>query len=239
MVRKHKSIKTGFTMRKNEGKPPGNPESSSPQHRKSCRFLAYFHRRKAPLAPEGASCYNTVKNRRCVYGAIHTKGHHAGLWGDAGGDALVKRCDISSNTFYYHYRDIYDLLDAWFHLELGRFTGEGTDWHTSTKAVMRECQAHPAKIYHVFNALSRDRMEQYVFSLTDDTFFRLVQQQTADSGLPQERVEEIAAFCRYAYVGFFLQFLWNRMEADIDRSVDRLGELMTAFVRSAMAEPSN
>ena len=95
--------------------------------------------------------------------------------------ALVKRCDISSNTFYYHYRDIYDLLDAWFHLELGRFTGEGTDWHTSTKAVMRECQAHPAKIYHVFNALSRDRMEQYVFSLTDDTFFRLVQQQTADT----------------------------------------------------------
>ena len=29
------------------------------------------------------------------------------------------------------------------------------------------------------------------------------------------------------------------MEADIDRSVDRLGESMTAFVRSAMAEPSN
>lgn len=54
-----------------------------------------------------------------------------------------------------------------------------------------------------------------------------------------EMLEEIAAFCRYAYVGFFLQFLWNRMEADIDRSVDRLGELMTAFVRSAMAEPSN
>ena len=52
-------------------------------------------------------------------------------------------------------------------------------------------------------------------------------------------MEEIAAFCRYAYVGFFLQFLWNRMEADIDCSVDRLGELMTAFVRSAMAEPAN
>ena len=60
-----------------------------------------------------------------------------------------------------------------------------------------------------------------MFSLTDDTFFRLVQQRTENSGLPQERVEEIAAFCRYAYVGFFLQFLWNRMEADIDRSYYR------------------
>ena len=76
-----------------------------------------------------------------------------------------------------------------------------------------------------------------MFSLTDDTFFRLVQQQTAGSGLSQERVEEIAAFCRYAYVGFFLQFLWNRMEADIDGSVDRMGELLHSFVRSAMAEP--
>ncbi len=26
--------------------------------------------------------------------------------------ALVRRCEISSNTFYYHYSDIYDLLDV-------------------------------------------------------------------------------------------------------------------------------
>lgn len=28
--------------------------------------------------------------------------------------ALVKRAGISPNTFYYHYQDIYGLLDAWF-----------------------------------------------------------------------------------------------------------------------------
>lgn len=27
--------------------------------------------------------------------------------------ALVAKCEISSNTFYYHYRDIYDLLETW------------------------------------------------------------------------------------------------------------------------------
>lgn len=30
--------------------------------------------------------------------------------------AIVARCDISSNTFYYHYHDIYDLLDTWLHI---------------------------------------------------------------------------------------------------------------------------
>ena len=27
---------------------------------------------------------------------------------------LVKQADISPNTFYYHYQDLYALLDAWF-----------------------------------------------------------------------------------------------------------------------------
>lgn len=153
--------------------------------------------------------------------------------------ALVKRCDISSNTFYYHYRDIYDLLDAWFHLELGRFTGEGTDWHTSTKAVMRECRAHPAKIYHVFNALSRDRMEQYVFSLTDDTFFRLVQQRTENSGLPQERVDEIGRLLSLCLCGLFPAIPVEPYGGGHRPQRGPAGELMTAFVRSAMAEPSN
>lgn len=27
--------------------------------------------------------------------------------------AIVAKCEISSNTFYYHYRDIYGLLEAW------------------------------------------------------------------------------------------------------------------------------
>ena len=28
--------------------------------------------------------------------------------------ALVKRAGVSPNTFYYHYQDIYALLDDWF-----------------------------------------------------------------------------------------------------------------------------
>lgn len=33
--------------------------------------------------------------------------------------ALVKRCGVSANTFYYHYQDIYALLDAWLTKKIG------------------------------------------------------------------------------------------------------------------------
>jgi AcrR family transcriptional regulator len=34
--------------------------------------------------------------------------------------ALVKRCEVSSNTFYYHYQDIFAELDTLFNAKLGK-----------------------------------------------------------------------------------------------------------------------
>ena len=38
--------------------------------------------------------------------------------------ALVRRAGISSNTFYYHYSDIYALLGAWLRTVLTRQRGD-------------------------------------------------------------------------------------------------------------------
>lgn len=35
--------------------------------------------------------------------------------------ALIAKCGISPNTFYYHFRSIYDLLDAWLHERLNQY----------------------------------------------------------------------------------------------------------------------
>lgn len=151
--------------------------------------------------------------------------------------ALVKRAGISSNTFYYHYQDIYALLDVWFRAELGRyFPPESTYemWKDATKAMLRDCREHSRLIYHLLDSRSRDRMERYLYSLSDDVLFRLVRQAAGDRELPPERLNEIANFCRCAYIGFVMQFFWRRMEYDIDAGVDRLGLLMDGFVTGAV-----
>lgn len=152
--------------------------------------------------------------------------------------ALVRRCEISSNTFYYHYQDIYALLNVWFHTQFDQYMqcdAEDFDWRVSTKALLRECKARPRTIYHVFNSLSRDQLEQYVFSVTDDVFSKVIQRYAAPAVISENDLRSIVSFCRYAFIGFFLQFLWNRMDDDIDESVDRLSLLFEQFVRSALA----
>ena len=76
-------------------------------------------------------------------------------------EALVKRAEGSPNTFYYHYQDIYALLDDWFQKQVDALVpaGEPIEWKPVTKNILRECRAHSKTIYHVFDSLSRDRLD--------------------------------------------------------------------------------
>ena len=79
----------------------------------------------------------------------------------------------------------------------------------------------------MFDGRSRDRLERYILSLTDDAFSRVVHQAA-------ENLRSIASFCRYAFIGFVMQFFWNGMENDIDESVNRLGTLFDSFLHGAL-----
>lgn len=150
--------------------------------------------------------------------------------------ALVKRAGISPNTFYYHYQDIYALLDAWFCEKVEGVVPSDApiDWKSATKTMLHQCKENPKPVYHVFDGLSRDRLERYIFSLTDDVFSRVVRQAAEGHSLSEYSLRSIASFCRYAYIGFVMQFFWNRMENDIDESVERLGALFDSFLNGAV-----
>lgn len=152
--------------------------------------------------------------------------------------ALVKRAGVSPNTFYYHYQDIYALLDDWFQKKVEEFApaGEPLEWKSVTKNILHECKEHAKTIHHVFYSLSRDRLERYIFSMTDDAFSRWVRQYAEGHAISEDKLRSIASFCRYAYIGFVMQFFWNRMENDIDESVERLSALFENFLRSAVQD---
>ena len=152
--------------------------------------------------------------------------------------ALTKAASIGHNTFYYHYEDIYALLNAWLVEVLGPYTKAETegDWRNNIKAMLHACKDNSRVVYHIFNSLSRDRLERYVFSATDDVFYQYICQQAADREIPEERLLGITKICRYAIFGFYLEFLWNNMSADIDASVDQIADLFTGIVESALSQ---
>ena len=125
--------------------------------------------------------------------------------------ALVKRCGISPNTFYYHYQDIYALL--------------------------RECQAHSKLVEHILNYLSREQIEQALFAADDnDLFYNFVKKTAGRREIPEAKLWSIADFCRYASIGFFLKGFWSHEQYDVDQLVDDLDRYIRCFVRAALED---
>lgn len=86
-------------------------------------------------------------------------------------------------------------------------------------------QEHSAIVNHLFCSISRERLERIVFESTDDTFYRLVCRETADEDIPEQELREIAEYNSYTMLGFFLKFLWNQMDGDIDAGIEKIGAI--------------
>lgn len=149
--------------------------------------------------------------------------------------ALVARCGLSSNTFYYHFQDIYDLLETLMDQKLAEVRSGGSelaDWTEDLRRLLHMCQDNPKPVYHVVNSLSRERLERYCFDVLEPQFYDFVRQQTQDLPVPEEKLQWISGFFCYSVLGFLMKFLWGNMSADVDKSIDQLSELYALIIDS-------
>lgn len=158
--------------------------------------------------------------------------------------ALVKRSGISSNTFYYHYRDKFELLNEWFGMKLAVIRADGNNdgnndeystWQNAIKVFFKMCRDNPKLIHHIFDSLSREQLEYYIFEITDTVFLSYVRKKVVGRNIPDKTIRRISRFYTYAFIGFFLEYIWNNMEDDIDEKVDNLSKMFDGFIESSIA----
>ena len=156
--------------------------------------------------------------------------------------ALVAACGISSNTFYYHFRDIYDLLDAWLRAKEAEILAslpKDAPWDAVLRTALHLMQDNVPLVYHVINSISRERLERYVFTSVEESFVRLVRLRTAGLDIPEDKLDMIGSFFCSALLGFLLKFIWNQMRDDVDEAADRLAVLFRGtseyFIQQALS----
>ncbi len=156
---------------------------------------------------------------------------------------LVKRCNISPNTFYYHYKDKYELLNAWFSEGLRKFSEENDgilNWKEIMKRVLKLCRDNDTATYHIYNSLSRDALERFAFNQSEDLVMIGLAQMAKDNGveISEKRLEPIANTAKFMLLGFFLHFIWNKMVDDIDEEVETIGSMVEDFIAIELAKAS-
>ena len=119
-------------------------------------------------------------------------------------------------------------MDTWLSIKQEKYketASSGVRWQDAAKAMLYDLKSHSDIVYHLFNSLSRERIERYIFESTDDTFYRLVRRETAGVAIPEQELKNIAEYNSYSFLGFLLKFLWNHMDGDIDVGIEKIGSI--------------
>jgi len=154
---------------------------------------------------------------------------------------IIEKCEINRNTFYYHFRDIYDLLESFFKEELERVIEANTNesWQNILRDVLQMVTENRQIVYHIFNSLNRDQLERYVFDSTNKHMYELVKKEAEGLNVTDEDIRFVSEFYQYAFTGFFLKFLWSDTKPDIEDFIDRLNTIIDGNIQLALKNCSD
>ncbi|CDD63977.1 transcriptional regulator TetR family [Firmicutes bacterium CAG:882] len=138
---------------------------------------------------------------------------------------IVEECEINRNTFYYHYSDIYDLLDDVFRVEAEKFLEQDVDDNTTFgEEYARAAQfvlKYRKAILHIYDSKKRDVLENYLETLAFSFINRFVKKESEGYGLSDDDVNYITGFYTHAIVGNTIEWIKRKLPSGQERFIER------------------
>ena len=150
---------------------------------------------------------------------------------------ITEDCGISRMTFYYHFKDIYDLVE-WSCMEDAARALEGKKtydtWQEGFLNIFRAVQANKPFVMNVYRSVSRERVEQYLKPLIHSLILGVIEEKSAEMAVSEADKSFIAYFYEYAFIGIMLDWISENMKGDPEIIVERTSKLIHGSIIRAL-----
>ncbi len=151
---------------------------------------------------------------------------------------ITEDCGISRMTFYYHFKDIYDLVE-WSCLEDARRALDekktGDTWQQGLLQIFEAVQENKPFILNVYRCVHREQVEKYLQPLVDRLVLGVLDEEAAHRRVREEDRQFIAQVYAYILIGVMLDWIRDDMREDPQRIAERLARLLHGSMAEALA----
>ena len=134
---------------------------------------------------------------------------------------ITEECGVSRMTFYYHFKDIYDLVE-WSCIEDAARALEGKKSYDTWQE----------GFLNIFHAV----LENKPYKLVYDLIYNVVEEKAQGLHVPEEDKAFIADFYKYAFVGIMLDWIKNGMTEPPERIIERISILIQGDIARAVGK---
>lgn len=141
---------------------------------------------------------------------------------------IATECEINRNTFYYYYSDVYAVLSEIFQTELQRVIDEYNDtlsWEESFIVATKFALENRRAIYHVYNSMQREELENYIYNVAGNVMIRYVEK--VSEGIAASSMDKnlIASFYQCALTQMVLRWISSGMNENPEIIIRQIGQL--------------
>lgn len=151
---------------------------------------------------------------------------------------IAADCGINRMTFYYHFKDIYDLVE-WACLEDAKRALDEKKtcdtWQQGLLQIFEAVQQNKPFILNVYRCVHREQVEKYLQPLVDHLLLDIIQEKSDGMTVRDEDKQFIAQIYSYIFIGLMLDWIKEDMREDPQNIVDRLAKLITGSISAALA----
>ena len=150
---------------------------------------------------------------------------------------ITEDCGINRMTFYYHFKDIYDLVE-WVCMEdAKKALADNKTYETWQQGFVRIFDAvreNKPFIMNVYRCVSREQVEKYLVPLTDQLIMGVIAERSAGMTVREEDKQFIAQVHSYSFVGLMLDWIKDDMRAEPELLVNKLALVIQGSISAAL-----
>lgn len=143
---------------------------------------------------------------------------------------LVDTAEVSRKTFYYHFEDIYDLLE-WALVDQGRrLLGEkvtADTWQQGLERVFAYLEENRGVILNIHRSKNRGILDAHMSQLIRPVLQDVFDSQPGQDQIPEEDRQFILELYSYGVVSLFLYWINNGMKPEGDYMRKRINRLFS------------
>lgn len=147
---------------------------------------------------------------------------------------IADMCGINRMTFYYHFKDIYDLADCTlsegFRKIAGSLDPDGKNWEQWQIALGHAARSHRSLMQNFMDAVPYERIVKYLYDETGPVLMTIIGTYDPEDRVSPENKHMIADFLKCAVVGMELEWIKSGMQESPESYTRRLRTLIRGVI---------
>ena len=155
---------------------------------------------------------------------------------------IVSKCNVSRQTFYYHFDDIYDLIEWYFTQETEKALNEFSDidsWQTGYIRIMKWAQKNKSIILNTYKSIQREYVEIFMYRVLYQYIIKVVNKEAENLNVTKEQCAFVAQFYTLAINAVSLEWIRTGMKDVPENIAESVNFLIEGDFRKALLKFQN